>query len=128
MIAVMTAAMALTSGGCQMENTDTNKAQYVFLMLGDGMGNSHIDITESYISSKAGKIGGEQLTMTQFPFYGTCTTFCEDKTITCSAASGTAIACGQKTYYSRLGCDKDYNRLESMAYNLKEEGYKIGIL
>lgn len=128
MIAVLTAAMTLTLGGCKMENTDTNKAKYVFLMIGDGMGNSHIDITESYISSKAGKIGGEQLTMTQFPFYGTCTTFCEDKTITCSAASGTAIACGQKTYYSRLGCDKDYNRLESMAYNLKEEGYKIGIL
>ena len=128
MIAVLTAAMALTLGGCKMENTDTNKAKYVFLMIGDGMGNSHIDITESYISSKAGKIGGEQLTMTQFPFYGTCTTYCEDKTITCSAASGTAIACGQKTYYSRLGCDKDYNRLESMAYNLKEEGYKIGIL
>ena len=66
--------------------------------------------------------------MTQFPIYGTCTTHCEDKTITCSAASGTAIASGQKTYYSRLGCDKDFNPLKSMAFPLKEQGYKIGIM
>jgi alkaline phosphatase len=66
--------------------------------------------------------------MTQFPIYGTCTTHCENMTITCSAAAGTAIACGQKTYYSRLGCDKDFNPLESMAFPLKKEGYKIGIM
>ena len=92
------------------------------------MGTSHIDVTESYLSSKAGKLGGEQLTMTQFPYYGTCTTHCLDKTITCSAAAGTAIACGQKTLYSRLGCDENGNRLESMTYPLKKDGYKIGIM
>lgn len=118
--------MAVAMGGCQEESND--RAKYIFLMIGDGMGSSHVAVTESYLSHKAGKIGGEQLTMTQFPYYGACTTHCEDQTITCSAAAGTAIACGQKTYYSRLGCDKDFNRLESMTYPLKEEGYKIGIM
>ena len=117
--------LALSS--CCTEQRET-KAKYIFLFIGDGMGASHIAVTESYLSAKAGKLGGEQLTMTQFPIYGTCTTHCENMTITCSAAAGTAIACGQKTYYSRLGCDKDFNPLESMAFPLKEEGYKIGIM
>lgn len=121
-------AMAMSLNSCQEKKEDSSRAKYIFLMIGDGMGASHIAVTESYLSAKAGKIGGEQLTMTQFPYYGTCTTHCLDKTITCSAASGTAIASGQKTLYSRLGCDADFNRLESMAFPLKEEGYKIGIM
>lgn len=121
-------AMAMSLNSCQDKKTESPRAKYIFLMIGDGMGASHVAVAESYVSAKAGKIGGEQLTMTQFPYYGTCTTHCLDKTITCSAASGTAIASGQKTLYSRLGCDGDFNRLESMAFPLKEEGYKIGIM
>lgn len=121
-------AMALSLNSCQEKKEESPRAKYIFLMIGDGMGASHVAVAESYLSAKAGKIGGEQLTMTQFPYYGTCTTHCLDKTITCSAASGTAIASGQKTLYSRLGCDADFNRLESMAFPLKEEGYKIGIM
>lgn len=121
-------AMAMSLNSCQDKKTESPRAKYIFLMIGDGMGASHVAVAESYLSAKAGKIGGEQLTMTQFPYYGTCTTHCLDKTITCSAASGTAIASGQKTLYSRLGCDGDFNRLESMAFPLKEEGYKIGIM
>lgn len=121
-------AMAMSLNSCQDKKTESPRAKYIFLMIGDGMGSSHVAVAESYLSAKAGKIGGEQLTMTQFPYYGTCTTHCLDKTITCSAASGTAIASGQKTLYSRLGCDADFNRLESMAFPLKEEGYKIGIM
>lgn len=121
-------AMAMSLNSCQDKKTESPRAKYIFLMIGDGMGASHVAVAESYLSAKAGKIGGEQLTMTQFPYYGTCTTHCLDKTITCSAASGTAIASGQKTLYSRLGCDANFNRLESMAFPLKEEGYKIGIM
>ena len=125
--AVIAAAISMT--GCANESKkESPRAKYIFLFIGDGMGASHVAVAESYLSAKAGKIGGEQLTMTQFPYYGTCTTHCLDKTITCSAASGTAIASGQKTLYSRLGCDADFNRLESMAFPLKEEGYKIGIM
>lgn len=128
-ILIITAiAMAMSLNSCQDKKTESPRAKYIFLMIGDGMGASHVAVAESYLSAKAGKIGGEQLTMTQFPYYGTCTTHCLDKTITCSAASGTAIASGQKTLYSRLGCDADFNRLESMAFPLKEEGYKIGIM
>ena len=45
--------------------------------------------------------------------------------MTCSAASGTAIACGSKTDNGKLGMDKDGNALKSVAKELKEDGYKI---
>ena len=31
-------------------------AKYVFLFIGDGMGTSHVDVTESYLSYKAGNV------------------------------------------------------------------------
>ena len=41
--------------------------KYIFLFIGDGMGNSHVCAAESYLSWKAGKLGGEQLGFTKFP-------------------------------------------------------------
>ena len=92
------------------------------------MGNSHVSVTESYLSWKEGKLGGEQLRMTTFPVYGTATSHSADKRVTDSSAAGTAIACGEKTNNSYLGVDPEGNPVESMSYVLKESGYKIGII
>lgn len=107
---------------------DDTKAKYIFLFIGDGMGANHVAAAESYLSYKAGKIGGEQLVFTTFPYHGTATNFSANRHVTCSAASGTAIACGSKTDNSKLGMDKDGNALKSVAKELKEDGYKIGII
>ncbi len=107
---------------------DDTKAKYIFLFIGDGMGANHVATAESYLSYKAGKIGGEQLVFTTFPYHGTATNFSANRHVTCSAASGTAIACGSKTDNSKLGMDKDGNALKSVAKELKEDGYKIGII
>ena len=79
---IATIAISLITLTSCCNKQEDSKAKYIFLFIGDGMGASHIAVTESYLSAKAGKIGGEQLTMTQFPIFGTCTTHCEDKTIT----------------------------------------------
>ena len=110
--------------GCQ---SDT-RAKYIFLFIGDGMGASHVAVTESYLSYKEGKLGGEQLLMTQFPYYGMATTHSANRNVTCSSAAGTAIACGVKTNNGTVGVDKDSVRVESIATILKEEGYKVGLL
>ena len=104
------------------------KAKYIFLFIGDGMGASHVAVTESYLSYKAGKLGGEQLLMTQFPYYGMATTHSANRNVTCSSAAGTAIACGVKTNNGTLGVDKDSINVESIATVLKRDGYKVGIL
>lgn len=105
-----------------------NKAKYVFLFIGDGMGSAHVATAESYLSYKAGKLGGEQLLMTTFPYYGTVTTHSADKNITCSSAAGTAIACGEKANNGTVGINKDSVNVESVAYRLQKDGYKIGII
>ena len=92
------------------------------------MGASHVAVTESYLYYKAGKLGGEQLLMTQFPYYGMATTHSANRNVTCSSAAGTAIACGVKTNNGTLGVDKDSVNVESVATILKRDGYKVGIL
>lgn len=122
---IMAIAMAVTAASCTKTE---EKAKYIFLFIGDGMGNSHVAVTESYLSWKEGKLGGEQLLMTTFPVFGTCTTHSADKRITDSSAAGTAIATGEKTNNSYLGVDPEGNPVESMSFCLKEDGYKIGII
>ena len=46
--------MTITSCGTAKEE----KAKYIFLFIGDGMGFSHVGVTESYLSYKQGKLGG----------------------------------------------------------------------
>lgn len=114
--------------GCTESSTQNEKAKYVFLFIGDGMGNSHVAATESYLSYKEGKLGGSQLVYTQFPSLCLCTTYSASDNITCSSAAGTAIACGTKTNNGMLGVDPEGNPLKSIAYELKEDGYKVGIM
>ena len=120
-------AVILTLVGLSACQSDT-KAKYIFLFIGDGMGASHVAVTESYLSYKEGKLGGEQLIMTQFPFYGMASPHSANRNVTCSSAAGTAIACGVKTNNGTLGVDKDSVSVESVACVLKNEGYKVGIL
>ena len=104
-------------------------AKYVFLFIGDGMGTSHVDVTESYLSYKAGKLGGEQLLFTTFPVFGTATSYSANNLVTDSSAAGTAIACGEKTNNSWLGVDPQEKPLESVAAVLKKEyGYKVAVI
>lgn len=107
---------------------DQAPAKYVFLFIGDGMGAAQAATAESYLSYLNGKLGGEKLCFTGFPVLGSCTTYSADHHITCSSASGTAISCGTKTNNGYLGVDPAGNRLRSIAYDLKDEGYKIGIM
>ena len=56
------------------------------------------------------------------------TTHSANRHITCSSAAGTAIACGEKANNSTVVVNKDSVAIESVAYALKKEGYKIGIM
>ena len=126
-IAIIAATMSLT-GCADGPKKDSPRAKYIFLFIGDGMGAAHVAVTESYLSHKAGKLGGEELQMTQFPYYGTATTHSANRHITCSSAAGTAIACGEKANNGTVGINRDSVEIESVAYTLKEDGYRIGIM
>lgn len=105
-----------------------NKPDFIFLFIGDGMGHAQTSAAESYLSYKAGKLGGERLIFTNFPFYGMSETHSANRQITDSAAGGTAIACGVKANNNMIGMDKDSVATKSIATCLHEDGYNVGII
>ncbi len=127
--AICITAMLFNLSGHEAEaKKKEEKAKYVFLFIGDGMGSSHVAVAESYLSYLQGKLGGAMLTMSQFPYYGTATSYSADANVTDSSAAGTAISCGVKTYNGGLGIDAEGNEARSMAYDLKDAGYQVGII
>lgn len=107
---------------------EEERAKYIFLMIGDGMGAANVGVTESYLSYKAGKLGGEQLMFTTFPYYGTATTHSANKNVTCSAAAATAIARGIKINNYMLGMQADSTTAPTVSQLLHDEGYQVGIM
>lgn len=127
--AVIAAALVTLSGCCTDKAGSTDgTAKYVFLFIGDGMGHAHVAATESYLSYKADTVGGAHLTFSRFPNIALTSTYSANRAITCSAAGGTAIACGAKTNNEMIGVGPDGKALRSIAYDLKDRGYNVGIM
>lgn len=102
--------------------------KYIFYFIGDGMGPSHVIGTELYLGELQGVIGRPQkLCFTQFPEVALVTTFSATNGVTDSAASGTALATGQKTYNSAIGVDRDSLPIYSIASYLDKAGMAIGV-
>lgn len=104
------------------------KAKYVFFFIGDGMGFSHISLTEAYLASQKGKIGSEPLSFTKFPVMGMATTYSASNPITCSSAAGTALSTGFKTNNYMLGVAPDTSKLTSISYKIHKKGIPVGIM
>lgn len=102
--------------------------KYVFYFIGDGMGPSHVLGTELYLGEMQGVIGRpQQLRFTQFPSTAFVTTFSASNGVTDSAASGTALATGNKTNNGHLGVTPDGTPVYSVAKAAQEAGYAVGI-
>ena len=104
------------------------KAKYVFYFIGDGMGFSHVAVTEAFKAVEKGEIGSEPLTFTQFPILGMATTYSTNHFITCSSAAGTALATGTKTRNGMLGVTPDTTSLTAITYKFHDAGRKVGII
>lgn len=103
-------------------------AKYVFYFIGDGMGFSHIALTEGYLATAEGKIGSTPLLFSSFPVMGMATTYSASNYITCSSAAGTALSTGHKTNNNMLGVAPDSSELTSISYKIHDAGYKVGIM
>lgn len=104
-------------------------AKYVFYFIGDGMGTNQVLSAEMYRSAIEGQpLGRVQTLMTTFPYSGHASTYSTSNGITDSSAAGTCLATGTKTNNGTLGLDKDGERLTTIAEELKEQGWGIGIM
>ena len=104
------------------------QAKYIFYFIGDGMGVNQVNGTEMYLAdANEGRIGVVPLQFTQFPAINMATTFSGTHPVTDSAAAGTALATGTKTYNGAIGLDGQKERLTSIAEMAKRSGKKVGI-
>jgi len=105
------------------------KVKNVILLIGDGMGPAHVELTRLCL-------GGPELTMEEMDETGPSymTTYCLDREtetiheITDSAAAGSAIATGYKTYYHAVSVDFDGNPLETVLERAEDVGKATGLV
>lgn len=133
-ISILVISLSLLVFSCcgpQDKSKDEKKIKYVFLFIGDGMGNPHVNLTEAYNKSINNELGFEPLTMTKFPVHGQCYTHCKNRLITDSGAAGSAMACGEKanvgviSYWDDI---PDEERPLSIAEIAKFNNFKVGII
>ena len=127
---LLSAVVLLSVNGCgSTSENEAGKAKYIFLFIGDGMGITQVAAADSYLAYTNGdQLGGQYLTMTSLPHFGLLTSYSANSRVTDSAAAGTAIACGVKTNNGSIGVDAEGNPVKSIAYQLHEEVYNVGII
>jgi alkaline phosphatase len=104
------------------------QAKYVFYFIGDGMGVNQVNGTEMYQAEiQNGRIGVEPLLFTQFPVATVATTFSAKNSVTDSAAAGTALATGKKTYNGAISVGEDKSAIQTVAEKAKKAGKKVGV-
>ena len=108
--------------------TFVNAQKYVFLFIGDGMGQADIDLYEAYLAEKDGKSGFVQSNISKIPLLSMCSTHCKNRRITDSGAAGSAIACGQKFNVGEISYSEDGSQPKSIAKVAKGKGMKVGII
>lgn len=102
--------------------------KYVFYFIGDGMAINHVMGAQYFLGQQHSRQGMTPLCFTGFPYMGVATTFSADSDVTDSAASGTALACGEKTVNGTVGMAANkVTSLRSIAALAKEQGKRVGI-
>lgn len=114
--------LALVS--CQQQ---AKQPKYVFYFISDGTGVNTVLGTEQYLAETQGRWGRDTLCMTNFPVVGVSSTYSHNSGITDSAASGTALATGTKTYNGAIGMDQDTLPINGIAYWAKEKGVPVSV-
>ena len=93
------------------------------------MGSNQVLGAEMYRSAIQGvPLGRVQSLMSTFPYSGSASTYSKSNGITDSAAAGTCLATGSKTTNGTLGLDENGKQLSTIAEELKQKGWGIGIM
>lgn len=116
---LLTALIAL---GCSSEP----QPKYVFYFIGDGMGINQVRGTELYNSATGN--GPEVVNFSHFPVISYVTTHSADALVTDSAAAGSALSTGVKTYNYGMGVDAEGNPVEHLGEWAKAAGAGVGVI
>jgi alkaline phosphatase len=126
LLCALTVVLALGgSAEAQTGEPMGGRAKNVIIFIGDGMGTSHRDLI------RYATVGAErQLAMDSMPVAGRSETSPLDPEafVTDSAAGGTAIATGVKTFNGAAGVDADENPVQSVLERAGQAGKATGLV
>ncbi len=109
--------------------TDPSMPKYIFFFIGDGMGLAQASAAEVYLAATKGKIGFEKLNFSKLPVQSLMTTYSQSHYITCSSASGTALATGYKTSNGTVSMDSAHRiAYKTIAEMALQHQRKVGII
>ena len=100
------------------------KPKNIIYIIGDGMGVNDVEFTQRYSQDKF-DFG---LILKKIPNVGKAMTKSGNSPATDSAAAGTALATGTKTYNGTVGKDKDLVELVNASEIAKQYGKKVGVV
>lgn len=125
--AMLSCAMLISVAGCELtsEKESPQKAKNVVLVIGDGMGEAQ---REAIRLTSVGLKG--ELAMDRLPYSGSIRTAPDDPeaVVTDSAAGGTAIATGVKTYNEAVGVGPDEEPVETILEKAGKAGKATGLV
>jgi alkaline phosphatase len=123
MILVLLMLLVISSVSLFSEGIQEQKAKNIIILVGDGMGLGAMELGRIMEYGKDGSLHIQQMKTV-----GLMTTNPSDGVVTDSAAAGTAMATGIKTFNGGIGVDIDKNPVESMTDHFKKLGKGIGLI
>ncbi|MCX7919084.1 MAG: alkaline phosphatase [bacterium] len=99
------------------------QAKNIILLIGDGMGIGQITLARVALVGADGK-----LNLDRFPYVGLVKTHAADDIVTDSAASGTALATGQKTDNGKVSVSSDGQPIKTVLELAEEQGKATGLV
>lgn len=127
MVATLIFAQGVDETSFTYQNDSEKEAKNIILLIGDGMSTAQIATADAYLGSQSGKML-EQLSFESFPNQGLTTTYAGDRLITDSAAAGTALATGSKTYCGAISVDENYQPLKTILSYAQDKGKATGVI
>ena len=107
--------------------------KYVFMFIGDGMGNPQVTATQYYLGSIENPDSKfpvpADLSFTKFPYLGLVTTYDSSSFCPDSASTATSMASGKKTLSGVINYDETLtNPYKIITEYAKEAGKKVGVI
>lgn len=108
-------------GHCTPAQDPTGEVKNLIYMIGDGMGLAHVSMLMI-------ENGYEPTAFDRMQNIALISTYSANNRVTDSAAAGTALATGTKTYNSKLGVDPEGRPLESILAKAVRRGMPSGVV
>ncbi|MBP5536982.1 MAG: alkaline phosphatase [Bacteroidales bacterium] len=125
LISALSVIIILPAGARKTRQQEPPTPKYVFFLIGDGMGINQVYGAQNY--NQVTGDGPKFINFTQFPVRTFVTTFSSSSLVTDSAASGTALSSGIKTYNNAIGVDPDHKPVNSICVWAHNKGFGTGV-